>query len=187
MFKFSKNDLVLKKGFSLVELIVAVSIISILTGIILTSLSPARGKARDAKKISDIGQIQFALEMYYDRCKAYPDATTEEGPGNTELSYLDNTKLCTTPSGKTVTLSDLISKMPEPIGPGNVHYDYIVSDDRQDYVLHAQLENDNDAIKNRLDDRPTVGFDTSVSVLFDCAEDSDDDGNPIINYCVNSR
>ncbi len=36
------------------------------------SLSSARQKSRDAKRISDIGQIQLALELYFDAHQGYP-------------------------------------------------------------------------------------------------------------------
>ena len=60
------------KGFTLVELLVVIAIIGILAGIIMASLSTARAKGRDAKRVSDIKQIQLALELYYDACGNYP-------------------------------------------------------------------------------------------------------------------
>ncbi len=54
-----------RKGFTLVELLVVIAIIGLLSTIAFISLNRARGKARDAKRISDIRQIQSALELYY--------------------------------------------------------------------------------------------------------------------------
>ncbi len=59
-------------GFTLVELLVVIAIIGILASIILASLSTARAKGRDAKRISDIKEIQLALELYYDANSNYP-------------------------------------------------------------------------------------------------------------------
>ncbi|MCR4334277.1 MAG: type II secretion system GspH family protein [Patescibacteria group bacterium] len=53
------------RGFTLIELLVVIAIIGILSSVVLASLSSARAKARDAKRLSDIRQIQTALEMYY--------------------------------------------------------------------------------------------------------------------------
>ena len=61
------------KGFTLVELLVVVSIIGILSTIVLGSLGSARQKARDAKRASDLMQIKTALEMYYNDNRTYPN------------------------------------------------------------------------------------------------------------------
>lgn len=67
--KYSKN-----KGFTLIELLVVIAIIAILTALIITNLYSSRGKARDAKRISDIAQIQLALEQYFNKNSGYPSA-----------------------------------------------------------------------------------------------------------------
>lgn len=54
------------KGFTLIELLVVVAIIGILSSIVLASLTTARKKGRDARRISDLKQLQLALELYYD-------------------------------------------------------------------------------------------------------------------------
>jgi prepilin-type N-terminal cleavage/methylation domain-containing protein len=54
-----------KRGFTLIELLVVISIIGLLATIVLVSLGSARGKARDVRRLSDMRQIQMALEMYY--------------------------------------------------------------------------------------------------------------------------
>jgi len=61
-----------QKGFTLIELLVVIAIIGILSSVVLASLNTARTKARDAKRVSDVKQIQLALEMYYDDNSNYP-------------------------------------------------------------------------------------------------------------------
>lgn len=61
------------KGFTLIELLVVVAIIGILSSVVLASLNTARAKARDAKRLSDMRQMQIALELYYDSFGKYPD------------------------------------------------------------------------------------------------------------------
>jgi len=60
-----------QRGFTLIELLVVIAIIGILASIVLVSLGGARTKARDARRQSDIRQIQLAMEMYYDSGQAY--------------------------------------------------------------------------------------------------------------------
>ncbi|PKL72501.1 hypothetical protein CVV26_01270 [Candidatus Kuenenbacteria bacterium HGW-Kuenenbacteria-1] len=54
-----------KKGFTLIELLVVIAIIALLSTIAIVSLGNARQKARDAKRIADIKQMQTALELEY--------------------------------------------------------------------------------------------------------------------------
>ena len=60
------------KAFTLIELLVVVAIIGILASVVMSAVNSARSKARDAVRISDIKQIQSALERYYIDNGAYP-------------------------------------------------------------------------------------------------------------------
>lgn len=73
-----------KSGFTLIELLVVIAIIGVLASIVLASLNTARRKSRDARRISDIKQIQLALELFYDAqspSPRYPTAV-DNIPGN---------------------------------------------------------------------------------------------------------
>ena len=61
-----------KKGFTLIELLVVIAIIGLLSTLSIIALNSARARARDAKRISDVRQIQLALEMYYTENNDYP-------------------------------------------------------------------------------------------------------------------
>lgn len=53
-----------KSGFTLVELLFVVAIITLVASVVLTYTSQARMRARDAKRLVEKGQIRKALEFY---------------------------------------------------------------------------------------------------------------------------
>src|SRR3989339_291682 len=53
-----------KKGFTLIELLVVIAIIGLLSTLAVVSLNNARGKARDARRTSDLKSLQSAIELY---------------------------------------------------------------------------------------------------------------------------
>ncbi len=62
-----------QKGFTLVELLVAISIIATLTAIVLPNFMGAREKAKDAQKKQDMTAMKNSLRMYYNDNQEYPD------------------------------------------------------------------------------------------------------------------
>ncbi len=61
------------RGFTLIELLVVIAIIGILSSVVLASLNSARVKARDARRMSDLEQLQTALELYYSTNGHFPN------------------------------------------------------------------------------------------------------------------
>ncbi len=109
-----------EKGFTLIELLVVIAIIGILSSVVLASLNSARRKGRDARRVSDIGQLQLALELYYDANGSYP--ATLDTAGVTEL---------TTPGY-------IVSAPTDP--NSTAFYGYVQTDSGQGYALSAVLE-----------------------------------------------
>jgi general secretion pathway protein G len=60
------------KGFTLIEILVTVSIIGLLTMIGVTNFKVANQKARDGRRQGDLEQIRAALELYRTEENAYP-------------------------------------------------------------------------------------------------------------------
>lgn len=65
------------KGFTLVELLIVVLVISILSGVTLGVLNSkgVKAKARDSQRIADLKKIQTALELYFSDNRTYPPTT----------------------------------------------------------------------------------------------------------------
>jgi len=126
-----------KKGFTLIELLVVIGIIGLLSTLAVVALGSARQKARDSKRLSDIKQVQTALELYFTDTNSYPsgsytlgtDATCLTGDGFTTGSG------CT---GATTTYMGLIPSDPQS---GTYDYEYsAASGTPTTYVLTTYLE-----------------------------------------------
>jgi general secretion pathway protein G len=72
----------MNKGFTLVELMLVVTIVGILTGIAIPTYSGYREKVDAAQASADIIAIGLALEKYYSNNNKYPDSLDEIGTGS---------------------------------------------------------------------------------------------------------
>lgn len=61
-----------QKGFTLIELLVVIAIIGLLSTLAVVSLNSARGKARNARRMSDLKQISTAMELMQSDEDVYP-------------------------------------------------------------------------------------------------------------------
>jgi general secretion pathway protein G len=104
-------------GFTLLELLIVISIIAILIAVVAFSYSQAQKRSRNAQRQSDLNKIALALEEYYSDHREYPEASQLncmvtgsgggcEAPNNiylnqTPLDPLDNTPYTYTPTNDT--------------------------------------------------------------------------------------
>lgn len=153
------------RGFTLVELLVVIAIMVVMTAIVVSNFTKPRAQARDSQRMSDLGQLQLAINLYYDRCSQYPAA----------LDF--TTSSCTDSLGTVIKLSTFIGKIPVPPS-GAVSYDYATDATFTNYILHTTLENSNSAQKNSLQ-LPVTG----ITPAFSCY-----DGLPANkNYCLGPK
>jgi prepilin-type N-terminal cleavage/methylation domain-containing protein len=66
------------RGFTLIELMVIASIISLLASILMANLVTAQRKARDVVRKSDLRQLRQALELYHLKHQFYPRGQCDE-------------------------------------------------------------------------------------------------------------
>ncbi|MEI7452153.1 MAG: FISUMP domain-containing protein [Candidatus Falkowbacteria bacterium] len=72
--KNARKNAAHSRGFTLIELLVVIAIIGILATIAVVALQNARAKARDARRVADVKQMQTALELYFNDKQRYPTA-----------------------------------------------------------------------------------------------------------------
>lgn len=124
-----------KRGFTLIELLVVIAIIGLLSTLAVVALGSARQKARDSKRLSDLKQVQTALELYYTDNNAYPTEATAVTLGDTNYVCLNSASGFTT-TGCPSPYMGLV-----PSDPGTGSYSY-VSASGTTYTISASLEGD---------------------------------------------
>lgn len=112
----------IKKAFTLIELLVVVSIIAILTGVMVVGLNSFRYRGFDTSRLSDVHNLELALETYKSVNGVYPDAGTQ---GSNDYivglsSFISNNKLPKDPQGGHT---------------GSVGYIYTVASDKKTYCF----------------------------------------------------
>ncbi|MFA6428608.1 MAG: prepilin-type N-terminal cleavage/methylation domain-containing protein [Candidatus Buchananbacteria bacterium] len=106
-----------RKGFTLIELLVVIAIIGLLSTLAVISLNSARQKSRDARRLSDIKQVQTALELYYTDNNSYPATVTSGG-----------------------TIGTYMTLVPTNPGPGGATYTYTQRDSGASYTIGYSIE-----------------------------------------------
>ncbi len=61
-----------KKAYTLIEMLMVVAIIGVLASSIIIGLGASRASARDARRITDLKNVQVVLELYYSKYGFYP-------------------------------------------------------------------------------------------------------------------
>lgn len=121
------------RGFTLIEVLIVVAIISILASVVLIGLGPTRRLGRDARRISDLRQVQNGLELYFNRCGYYPGTAQASAPCGAYSAIASWADLTAAISG-----SGFGSIPNDPTGGTN--YLYGASANGVGYVLGAKLE-----------------------------------------------
>ncbi|MDD2907064.1 MAG: prepilin-type N-terminal cleavage/methylation domain-containing protein [Candidatus Gracilibacteria bacterium] len=128
-----------KKAFSFVELIVSVTILSIISTIGFISYSSYLGDSRDSQRKSDLAQVGSALKVYKQKRGYYPP------PGdNFELTYNGTGIVLQGKFNDNVRLNTLDRLPFDP--KTKTSYFYSITKNAQEYEMAATLENEDSAI-----------------------------------------
>lgn len=114
-------DLRSGRGFTLIELLVVIAIVSFLFSIVAASLNTAREKARDGRRLSDMRQIETALQLYFDDNNEFP---CENASNCSNQSSGANGKIGEGAGLDTLLAPYLPTVSADPLGPGNSTFFY---------------------------------------------------------------
>ncbi|MEI7451750.1 MAG: FISUMP domain-containing protein [Candidatus Falkowbacteria bacterium] len=130
-----------KHGFTLIELLVVIAIIGILATIAVVALQNARAKARDARRVADVKQVQTALELFFNDMQRYP-ATAEFNAGS----------IFSTTTNGTTTYMAKIPVAPTPAdgacNKDNNTYSYLAKPDGSSYTISYCLAGNTGSISS---------------------------------------
>ena len=114
-------------GFTLLELLVVISIIGILIAMGIASYSTAQKKGRDSKRKGDLKAIQNAMEQCYSLATEYPTSVS----GGSALVCTDSES------------TQVMDSVPQDPKSGN--YSFTLASDN--YTICADLEGDGDWVE----------------------------------------
>lgn len=132
-----KNNIKKLRGYTLVEILVVISIMGFILAAALYAVNNARIKGRDAKRMADLEQIRKAIEIYHQEKGYYPNVSGSARSSNT--TQWNNLQ---------AMLSPYISKLPvdplniaiTPWNDGGYQYYYANNGDPNEFDLIGQLE-----------------------------------------------
>lgn len=130
-----------QNGFTLIELLVVVGVVALIASMVIVSVSRARGKSRDTKRVANLDAIRGALELYKDAQGTYPATTTTS-------CWIDsmNSNPCTIDwSALQTALQPYIQVLPSDPKTGQKYYYEATA---SNYKIMAILENETDTMNN---------------------------------------
>jgi prepilin-type N-terminal cleavage/methylation domain-containing protein len=140
-------------GFTLIEVLLVISIITLLSSIILSFTVTARVSARNTTRAANVSQVSKALEIYYNENNAYPSGTYFSAWDISGSSNADGSCWCQDPQTQNdlkqaLVGNRILSKLPQDPAPRNSgaylsdgnSNGFLYVSDGQNYVIGTYLE-----------------------------------------------
>lgn len=143
----------IKSGFTIVEVIIVISIIAILSTVTVAGVGQIRAKGRDAKRKTGMQKVKMGVENFYTQYKFYPNP----GVNKDDNTGIDDTEYgfrCSPENDQQIMgfmsvnkclsymgFSDLVDKVPKAtISKPEFNWRYVVDNYIDKYEISAVLE-----------------------------------------------
>lgn len=167
-----------RRGFTLIEILIVVAIISILSSVVLIGLGPTQSSGRDARRLSDLRQTMNGLELYYNKCGYYPGTSVASPCGNFAQINSDGWNAITT----SLTGSGIgISTLPKDPVSGHTYF-YGSNAAGSSYIVAATLENVNNTVFTSYTAPAVAGY--TISGNSGATNSFTNCGSPVGTYCL---
>jgi len=127
MDKLQKYTCQKAKAFTLIELLIVLSIIGVIISFVLVSAGNTRSRSRDAKRASDLAALNTAILMYFRETGHYPslpDGCGAQGVNGVSTNQVDGIVQTTSPCYAAEFIkgvaSAFIQKLPTDPGPSDI-------------------------------------------------------------------
>jgi len=132
-----------RQSFTLIELLLAMALLSILIVLLTGNFSTTLKRGRDQQRKNDLNQVQKVLELYYEDNQKYPIFTPANGGNEIFGKKLCTSKVTAFNSSCPVTDTTYMIKTPQDPSSSYV-YKYVPDATGSSYYLYSYIENDLD-------------------------------------------
>lgn len=145
-----------QKGFSLVQLLIALSIITILSLVVFVAGDKSRAEARDTKRISELNQVAAALSAFQIDNGVFPSGSVSD---SNELCSVVDALTC---QGESTALPNFLTELiaggylsqevrdplNETRGDNYYYYTYVTNPSQTIAMVGVSLETDQELMEN---------------------------------------
>lgn len=129
------------KGFTIVELLIVITVIAILAAITIVAYNGVQERAQNVRRLSDIKSVQRVIEVYQTEHGTYPQTTTNPKANWRAADVLTDDD-CSNGSSTANWIPAVAEKLPQsgavkPIGADGKTGCYLYVSDGKEYVLSA--------------------------------------------------
>ena len=129
------------KGFTIVELLIVITVLAILAAITIVAYNGAQERAQNVRRLSDIKSVQRVIEVYQTEHGTYPQTTTNPKANWRAADVLTDDD-CSNGSSTANWIPAVSERLPQsgtvkPVGADGKTGCYLYVSDGKEYVLSA--------------------------------------------------
>ncbi|GMQ95541.1 MAG: hypothetical protein BMS9Abin13_661 [Patescibacteria group bacterium] len=113
------------QGFTIIELLVSISIIVLLSSVVILAVNKAGAASRDTVRKSEIRQLERALEFHYDKYGSYTQPETRVDDTSSSCGTPPGADWCSDSNLRILVTDEFMDTLPkDPVNSGIYRYTY---------------------------------------------------------------